>query len=84
MYWLIKAEQMSFQKLQSVVNNIEDQGLVDIVGGGMDSVFTGFSNLIISGSSDAAKEVQNMIWSVNGGAYCECLYREEDDIEDYL
>jgi len=84
MYWLIKAEQMSFQKLNSVVNEIENTGLATIIGGGMDSIFTGFSNLIIAGSSDAAEKIQNMIWSVNGGAYCDYLYREESDIEEYL
>ena len=83
LYW-IRAEHMTAQLLEKVVHSIENQQLGNVYAYGMDSVFTGFANVVVDTDSDSADEIRAMIHKQNGGAYCNARETNEEELEEHL
>jgi hypothetical protein len=50
----------------------------------MDSVFTGFANMIVEAQPGNVDAICAMFHDQNGGAYCEAHAMTEEELDEYL
>jgi hypothetical protein len=84
MFYMIKAEKMSAMLLDEVVQGIQDQRRGYVYAHGMDSVFTGFANMIVEAQPGNVDAIQAMFHDQNDGAYCEVRKMSEEELDQYL
>ena len=84
MFYMITAEHMSTRLLEEAVTAVEDYSMGYVYGSGMDSMFTGFSNLLVQCTPQQAYEIQGMFYDQNNGAQVIVRAVEEAELEEYL
>ena len=84
MFYMITAEHMTAQLLDEVVQGIEDQRRGNVYGAGMDSVHTGFANLLVEATPANVDAIRAMFHDQNGGAGCTARPVSEKEMEEYL